>query len=536
MYRTMRIVWHKTVRSKASLLLTLAAIDAGVFWGAHHVFPPAGGDLRQWLGSTSTVAAGASDRMRRGSAQPLDIHDAAVYRAAFAAQRQGNFTQAEALMRTVGNDLLAGPVLYQRYTDARYRPSFAELKSWLDAYADQPGAGRIYRMALDIAPSAQPYLLALPSVSDWANSEMRALSDQTLSYQPAQPRPATADLAVAALRKTVRGAVRRGDTGAALGLLKNIRGFRPDHVEYDQMRAEIAHGLYNDGHYAAALDLATACLARSGDDAPEAAWVTGLIAWRNGHYFTAADNFELVAQSPQASAWTVAAGAYWAARSYRKAGAADKVGPMLAEAAAWPRTFYGLIASRMLGRATDFDWQAPVFTKAHAAILSQQPAFRRAVALRGIGEFNLAERHMLAINPGGNGVMREALIAYAQHAGMPALSMRLAGIYRRGGGHFYDAALYPLPAWQTGADAKTDTALTARHHSSGIRLRHRSGQPARCGGPDAGHAGYGCHDPGGRRPGFERSRDQPCGGTQIPGDAEKRGRNRWALDPDAGRL
>lgn len=447
------------MRSRTALLVAMAAVDAGIFMGARGlaIFPAA--DMRGWMDSSAPAAIHAG-LPKHHATRPLDQHDLTAYRAVFAAQEAGDFAGADTLMATIDNDSLAGMVLYRRYTDSRYHPAFGELKAWLDAYADQPGAGRIYRMALDRAPARQAYLLALPATSDWANSEMRALSDQALAYQPDHPRAASVDLAVASLRKAVRAAVRRGDTAEALRVLADPPGqVHPDPVEYDQMRAEIAHGLYNAGRYQAAQNLAGASLARSGGDAPEAAWIAGLIAWRDKHYFTAAQNFELVAQSPYASGWTVSAGAFWAARAYRKAGETDKVAPMLAEAAAWPRTFYGMIANRALNRRPDFDWKAPVYTEAHATMLSAQPAFQRAIALHAIGQDGLAQQQLLTINPGSSPAMREALVAYALHAGMPALSMRLAGIYPRANGRMYDAALYPLPLWKTSAAGKADHAF-----------------------------------------------------------------------------
>jgi soluble lytic murein transglycosylase-like protein len=230
-------------------------------------------------------------------------------------------------------------------------------------------------------------------------------------------------------------------------------------VEYDQLRGEIAKGYLDADEMGNARDLAQASIDRSGANAPDAGWIGGLVAWRQGDFDKAAKLFGQVAVSPYATSWMAAAGAYWASRAEMRAGHIDEVRPMLEKAAAFPRTFYGLLATRALGWDFDFDWTMPRYTGAHRAKLSHLSAFGRAAALAQVGQFHLAGAELLAIDPGGDRVLREALIAYASHAGLPSLAMRLAQAYTRPGGGLYDAALYPVSPWKPADGYVVDEAL-----------------------------------------------------------------------------
>ncbi len=86
----------------------------------------------------------------------LSAADAARYDRIFALQTQGRFTQADAEISALTDDLLMGHVLYQRYMHpTAYRSSFTELRDWLARYADHPGATQIHRLARSRQPAGE---------------------------------------------------------------------------------------------------------------------------------------------------------------------------------------------------------------------------------------------------------------------------------------------------------------------------------------------------------------------------------------------
>jgi len=99
-------------------------------------------------------AATHAPRAAAAPAGPLARADVARYRDIFRLQAQGDLAAADRLIARLGNPLLLGHVLWQRYMHpTAHRSSYAELAAWLGLYADHPGADRIYRLALRRQPA-----------------------------------------------------------------------------------------------------------------------------------------------------------------------------------------------------------------------------------------------------------------------------------------------------------------------------------------------------------------------------------------------
>src|SRR6201999_893801 len=98
---------------------------------------------------------------------------------------------------------------------------------------------------------------------------------------------------------------------------------------------------------------------------PDANWSAGLSAFTSGNMPEAARRFQLVvdASPGQASSWTLAAGAFWAARANLLAGNPKKFAPYLKRAALHGRTFHGLVAQKMLGMQIVPNWNLPALDR-----------------------------------------------------------------------------------------------------------------------------------------------------------------------------
>ena len=83
-------------------------------------------------------------------------------------------------------------------------------------------------------------------------------------------------------------------------------------------------------------------------------------AWRTGDIQTAAYHFDKVAHHPKAYPLLKSAGAFWASRSNLKLGNFAVVNSYLEMAAQHSRTFYGIMATRALGRDLNHTWEKPV--------------------------------------------------------------------------------------------------------------------------------------------------------------------------------
>ena len=80
--------------------------------------------------------------------RPDKPEDSALYREIFALQESAKWNRADRLIRQVGDPMLMGHVLFQRYMHpTAYRAKWTELRDWLKNYADHPGAWRVYKLA-----------------------------------------------------------------------------------------------------------------------------------------------------------------------------------------------------------------------------------------------------------------------------------------------------------------------------------------------------------------------------------------------------
>lgn len=202
--------------------------------------------------------------------------------------------------------------------------------------------------------------------------------------------------------------------------------------------------------------LAAAAVMGSGDFRT---WRNGLDAWKRQDYAAALHQFGALARDENANPWDKSAGAFWAARCLTRLERPSEVTPWLKRAAAYPRTFYGLLATRQLGTETELNWAMPELHGEHLVALSKLEAGHRALALLQIGQIDLAEDELRTIHPRGDRKLEQALVALASTVNLPGLAMRLGAAIPDSNGALYDAALYPMPHWQPEDGYTVDRAL-----------------------------------------------------------------------------
>jgi len=383
----------------------------------------------------------------------LSDADAERYRSIFRLQETAQWGPADRLIGQLESDLLLGHVMAQRYLHpCCYRSKFAELSGWLDRYADHPQAERIYRLAL----RRQPGGAAAPRPPQGGDGSSGGGHRPAVS--PPDPGPAAGkdgrylnNLFWSHLRRgrldKAAAILARGDADRLLGTARR-----------DVMAGRLAYRYFIDGQDEAALGLASGAALRSGNYAPIAWWSAGLAAWRLGRPEDAARHFEGYARSQYVSAWEQAAGAYWAARAHLAAGNPAEVNRWLEAAAAETRTFYGILARRALGLAVVYDWSRPGVAAAALEPLLGHPRGLRAAALTQIGEIRWAERELWPLFDPSDRELADAMLALADDAGLPRLSLEIGDRLARIG-LTSDRALFPVPVWAPQEGFAVDRAL-----------------------------------------------------------------------------
>lgn len=380
----------------------------------------------------------------------LSAADVARYKQIFALQRDGENAQVDRLIRALDNPLLLGHVLSVRYSEEHAdRPRYADLRAWLSQYGDHPSAARIYALAMKVKPRGKS--VPMPDRPESRIYRKRA-SEEIDDTSPRRDSPHI----LRALSK-VRDLVREERPTEALGYLNSARVHKILRGnERDDALALIAASYYAEGVDEKAYRVAEEVAARNRREVPNADWTAGLAAWRMGKRETATRHFEALAGSNTASGAARAAGAFWAARGYLTTHEPARVAALLERAAQSPRTFYGVLALRQLGRDLPFDWHLPALDDATYRELLVHRGIERAVALWQLDEIGLAEGELFrahgALQPGQD----PKFLALAGALGLPAIMIEATECLAVAG---YDAGRYPVPHFTPNGGFTLDPAL-----------------------------------------------------------------------------
>ncbi|MDO8838716.1 MAG: lytic transglycosylase domain-containing protein [Parvibaculum sp.] len=416
--------------------------------------------LSALLAPISTAHAGTSavPAARIWSPEILTGADRELYRQIFAATERGNFKEADKLTAQLKDRRLTGHVLYVKYMGRHYTTHYAELRDWMAAYGDHPGAADIHKLALRKRP-ASAALPARPVARQWRQAAHAVYAVDDGETDIRSPRFREID-------NQVRRMVREGKAESAHAWLKrgNARAaLRP--VEYDRVMERVVASYFLEGENDKAYVLASEILRHHAREVPRADWYAGLAAWRMENYGAAARHFERLARSTAANPWTRAAGGFWAARAFLAEKQPEHVAPMLELAADTGATFYGLLATRQLGRDLSIDWQEARLDAASFRALTANQQVARAVALFQIGKRELAGEELIRAHAHVDPALDQALIALASDFKLPAVELQVANAAhlppsaRKGGRIALNAGLFPVPDYKPSNGYKVDRAL-----------------------------------------------------------------------------
>lgn len=393
----------------------------------------------------------------------LSSDDVDRYRGIFAAQQLADWATADRLISQLMDRILMGHVLVQRYMHpTSWRSSYAELSAWLIDYADHPDAERIYRLALRRQPKGsaapQPPRDGCLDDVEYVGKELQPASDavdEASWDRLSSGERSTLRSIVAQVRRNVLA----GSNSAAQNLLSDATFVSlADDLTKDRMAAEVARGYFVGGDDETARELVEPALERSGSKATLAAWIAGLAAYRQHDLQASRHAFEILsAGRPDED--LVAAGAYWAARINLLVGDPAKVGAYLNTALARPYSFYGLLAQHALGGEIVLNERLPVLSDTERATLAVLPEVRRAIALAQVGQHHRADQEFDSVNAYDRPGLAVAMLRLAVDLNLPATQYRLGRELLYGYSERFDAALYPVPAWQPADGFEVDPAL-----------------------------------------------------------------------------
>ncbi len=399
-----------------------------------------------------------SPAMAEDLSQPLSQADAEHYRIIFDAQEKSDWKTADRHIKQLEDKILLGHALHQRYMHPTgWRSSFKELSSWLRYYKDHPQAEEIYRLARKRRPrgaSLQRYQPRRWRLQDEAPLHPTLVADYENTGKKESLRR---------IEGKVRYHSREDEPTQALNYINHPRQRSlMTKAQYNRMRSWIAESYYYNEKISKAKMIAEEVARQTGDSAPMAYWIAGLINFRQGNYEAASDYFAAQAALPWQQDNLRAGAGFWAARSALAAGKTDLIIPNLEIAAQKPFTFYGQLALAQLGQKAPFNWQQTPITQADwQKLYDASPRIRRAAALAQIGEIDRAQQELRWAHGELTADDDVRLIAAAEALALPSaqVTMALASGGKSTPGSFLDAALYPLPPYAPNGGYTIDRAV-----------------------------------------------------------------------------
>ncbi len=384
--------------------------------------------------------------------QPLAPSDAARIRHIFDLQAHGDLASASAETAQLGNHILDGHIEADRYLGRYVHASSAELATWLAHYPDHPDASAIHALLVTRLPSGTPP--PPPPSADSLPPEAPAAAP------PEEDEPLALRLSRnPLLDQTVHERAHAGNIDSALHLLRATKGLS---VLYgSQLRAEIAQALFTQGRDAEALRLAQSAFQQSSGRVGLAGYVAGLAAWRMERPDIAQPLFEAASRAALNSTALRAGASFWAARAHLRNHDSAGYGPWMRRAAEGQRTFYGLLARRMLGMGAGLSPLRDTLGSADTDMLIAMPPGLRAFALLQVGQTSRAEAELRYLWPAvqTNPALAGAILRVAEAAQMTDFAAQLAGIIEAADGRPHDDARFPIPALHPAGGFRMDQAL-----------------------------------------------------------------------------
>ncbi len=426
-------------------LTTNTELDAAPVWQLQGDLPPQEAKAKMSPGETDLIRV-------------LSVQDAALYRAAFAAQEVADWKFADEAMGRIHDKRLIGHVLADRYLRREF--SLDEIKGWMAIYSDSPEAAKLYARAKKLKGFGNTYIRAPQTDAAWSGSHG---SSSSFGFRSANENDEITAPKARIISK-IDTVLRQGDAVKAREHLSaELHRGALSTTEASDVISRVASAFFFDGDIERARSTA-----RMADNSSQALWISGLTAWKQHDFGTAANAFASLAQTKGLSSWDQAAAAYWAYRATSRLGDKKQSYLWLSEAARHPHSFYGAMANNLMGHKAVRPWHMPDLNAKRVALLASTPAGWQALALIQAGRNDIAESELRRLVPNGSREMRATVLALSGRAYMPSLTFQLSGVATNDNGQPFEGALFPVPPWQPKDGFKIDRALLyalIRHES-----------------------------------------------------------------------
>ena len=383
----------------------------------------------------------------------LSDEDAANYAQIFMLQDKEKIETAKKLENKLTDKSLMNEVLYQRYISKTYHTRGAELKEWMDKYYDMPGAERLYKIAnikqASVRKPATPHIISGKDYVETAQSEtwtVKKYSDRTT--------------------KTIdkfKRAIRSGSSKNARNILED-KSFKSkiSDKDYGRLAGRLSFLYYTNGEYELAKKWG---FVASDANSEYGLWSMGLIYFKEQKYNEAQKYFSKILDLTQINNARKTEAAFWAGRAAYINGQKDSARKHWKIAAAYPMSFYGALASTMLGDQPEYEFFDQDCSDEDIVTLRENKYGKKALSLIQVGRKDRAEQYLkFLVTAKSSDKILHAVNAVSSLYGLPSVSIAVSNVMRdRGILEINDdiiySAQYPLPNWEPMGGWSIDRAL-----------------------------------------------------------------------------
>ena len=409
--------------------------------------------------------------------ESLDVltdEDAAIYSQIFILQDKEKIDAAQKLESKLKDKSLMNEVLYQRYVSKTYHTRGAEIQDWMNKYYDMPGADRLYKIAgikkASVRGAVVPHTITGKDYIETAQSEnwtAKTYNDKVTKN-------------IDKFKK----AIRSGSSKTARNILED-KSFKNkiSESDYGRLAGRLSFLYYTNGEY----ELAKKWGFVASDAKSEyGLWAMGLLYFKEQKYKESQKYFSRILDLTQINNARKTEAAFWAGRSADIVGDSSDAKKYWKIAAAYPMSFYGALASTMLGDVPAYEFFDQECDDEDITELRQNKYGKKALALIQVGRKDRAERYLkYLVTAKSSDKMLHAVNAVSSMYGLPSVSILVSGVMRdRGVLEINDdiiySAQYPLPDWEPMGGWSIDRALllAITKQESGFKPNAKSGAGA----------------------------------------------------------
>jgi soluble lytic murein transglycosylase-like protein len=398
----------------------------------------------------------------------LSQQDVARYRKIIAYERTGKFVAAQTLFDAIEDKSLEGYILAEHYLSPySKRTPIKTLVAWIKTYGELPIAPRIHKLATKRATKTirvgrrhhrHTITRLTASIPGLPGAPRRGGG-----YEDADlPNPALISDAARALSEQIMTDIKADQPDLAYAALQSLTaGNNAPQNDIAALSQRICMSYLAEGMDEQAFALGHAMADTGRQYAPQLDWCAGLAAFRLQRFTEAAGHFEQIAQVASIPKWNRSAAAFWAARSYMRAGDPRRVITLLTVAARDQPTFYGLLAEKLLGQDIQTGFSDPVLLPGDFDTLMQRVPAHRAVALWQINEkkydYYVNTELNRAFGQAADLKLDAAFAALARALGIPNLELRASETSFAHG--LVLTGLFPIPPYTPLGGYTIDPAL-----------------------------------------------------------------------------